>query len=200
MTSHPTSHPDQSTRLPVHVTSCGPLDPLAIRVHEMAVTGQCREALGAADDYERLARAAGDPHTVAYLVQARMYALFTLGQHAEALVAAQDLLALHRAEGASVSEAKTQADLADCLIAVGRLDEGLHALARATWLLDSADPNHERYASAVHSVSEAAHSAQLYEVADALWLATAPIWARTRNGATSRRCRRRPSSWSGDCG
>ena len=52
------------------------------------------------------------------------------------------------------------------LIKLGRLDEGLHRLARATALLEHSSRSNERYMSAMSSVSEAARAAELYELAD----------------------------------
>jgi hypothetical protein len=45
--------------LPVPITAFGPLHLLALRVHQMANTGRCHEAIVAADAYLAIARATG---------------------------------------------------------------------------------------------------------------------------------------------
>jgi diguanylate cyclase (GGDEF)-like protein len=143
------------------------LEIFARRVFELNTRGHPTEALQAADAFECVARVAGDDRTVWFLAQARMYAYQALGRYQESVAVGEWLLGVHRATGAAVSEAKTLADLAESLIRLGRLDEGLQHLAHGTAILETAPPTDVRYVSALSSVGEAARAAELYELADA---------------------------------
>jgi diguanylate cyclase (GGDEF)-like protein len=152
-------------RLPVPATPFGPFQVFGFRVHELVLKGHSWDALAAADAFECVARLAGDDSTVWFVAQGRMYALQALGRYAEALVIGEWLVHRHRTAGATVSEAKTLADNAETLGRLGRFDESLHSLARATALLERAPTTDVRYTSALSSVGEAARAAELYELA-----------------------------------
>jgi diguanylate cyclase (GGDEF)-like protein len=154
-------------RLPVLVTPFGPLDAFSVRVHELIIKGHCLAALTATDAFEAIVRLAGDERTLRMLTQARMYAYQALGRYPQALALGRQLVELHGQAGDPVSEAKARADVAETLIRLGRLDEGLHLLAWAAALLSPAGHEyHVRYVSALCSVAEAARAAELYELAD----------------------------------
>jgi diguanylate cyclase len=154
-------------RLPVLPSALGGFKILVMRMHELTVKGRNPEALRAADIMELMARLAGDAPGLRFATQTRMYAYIGLGRLQEALTAGESLMRLHRAAGAVVDEAKTLGDVAEILIRMGRLDEGLHFVARATALLDQSPRNHSRYLSAISSLGDAARAAELYELADA---------------------------------
>jgi diguanylate cyclase (GGDEF)-like protein len=137
-----------------------------MRMHDLTVKGRNPEALRSAEIMELVARYAGDAPGLRYATQTRMYAYLGLGRLQEALAAGEALMRLHRAAGAVVDEAKTLSDVAEILIRMGRLDEGLHLVARATTLLDQSPRNHGRYLSAISSLGDAARAAELYELAD----------------------------------
>jgi diguanylate cyclase (GGDEF)-like protein len=152
--------------LPALVWPFGPFNHLAKRVHELTVRGNDLEALRVADESEAIAAALGDARTVGLVWQGRMYAYIALGRFQEALEAGERLLELNERLGPASSVAKTLADLAEVLIKMGRLDEGLHRLARATVLLEVVSPANLRYFSALSSVCDGARAAELYEFAD----------------------------------
>ncbi|GII21522.1 tetratricopeptide repeat-containing diguanylate cyclase [Planosporangium mesophilum] len=153
-------------RLPVFPDPLGGFKVLVMRMHELTIKGRNPEALRAADVFELIARLAGDARGLKFAVQTRMYALIGLGRLQEALAAGESLLRQHRAAGNTVDEAKTLADVAEILIRLGRLDEGLQSVARAIILLDQAPRAHARYLSALSSLGDAARAAELYELAD----------------------------------
>jgi diguanylate cyclase (GGDEF)-like protein len=152
-------------RLPVPVTAFGPMHLLAVRVHRMANTGHCRDALIAADAYLALARAAGDTKTIPFLLQGKMYADLTMGRIPDAALLAEQILRLHRKAGNLLGEAKTLCDLAQIEVLRSRYVDGIRNLARAGVLLDSDTLNSDRRRSALCSFAEAATAAEMYEVA-----------------------------------
>jgi len=151
--------------LPVPASPYGPLNGLALRVHELSQTGRCEEALAAAEDYERAARVIGDEKTVDFLIQGRAYAHYSLGRYAESLAAGERLLERHRASDNVLGEAKVLADLAELCVLLGRFVEGMRYLARAGLLLEYTTRHNERYFSALAGYAVAAKAAGLYEVA-----------------------------------
>jgi len=152
--------------LPAPLPAYGPHDRFGRRVHELTFVGQAQEALRLLERYEPVVRLLGDRITLGFLIQGRMYALRASGRREEALAAAGELIELHRAAGARSAQAKAYADLASLLLDVGRLDEGLQALARSEALLEGRPSGDRRAASARSSLAEAARTAGLYEVAD----------------------------------
>jgi diguanylate cyclase (GGDEF)-like protein len=152
-------------RLPVPVTAFGPLGDFSLRVHELAHTGHCREAIAAADAYFAFATVVGDEKTASFLLQGKMYAYLMAGSPAEALVVGEQLLRRHQLMGFTLGEAKTLSDLAELHVYLGRYVEGMRYLARASLLLDRVPPRGDRYRSAVQSFAEAATGAELYETA-----------------------------------
>jgi diguanylate cyclase (GGDEF)-like protein len=144
----------------------GPFVHMGLQVHELTVKGRNTEALRLVDEFERIVGLLGDERTVVMLVQVRMYAFIGLGRFQEALIVGESLLRRHRATAARCSEAKILADIAEVLVRMGRLDEGLHRLARASAIMDLTPRTNPRYASALASVAEAARAAELFELAD----------------------------------
>jgi diguanylate cyclase len=151
--------------LPVPSTAFGPLHLLAVRVHRMANTGQCHEALAAADAYLAIARATGDTKTVPFLLQGKMYANLKMGRLLEAAELGERLLRMHRAAGSALGEAKTLCDLAQFDVLRARYVDGMRNLARAAVLLDLPHGNLDRRISALCSFAEAATAAEMYETA-----------------------------------
>jgi diguanylate cyclase len=131
---------DSVANLPARAVP-GPLYPLSFRVHMMVANGRNQEALQAADDYEPLIRGAGDEITLSFLDQARMYAFQGIGRYHEALAAGRQALLRRQKLGWAVGEAKTLADVAELHFFIGDLSQGLHALARATAVLDQRGPS-----------------------------------------------------------
>jgi len=162
--------PRVGDRLPVPVSPFGPMGAFGFRVHDLNLKGDAWEALRAADGFECVATLAGDERAVTLLIQGRMYALQAIDRWQEALLVGERLLERHRASGDQVSEAKTLADVADTLVRLSRLDEGLHHLAQSGRLLEQSDRRHARYGSALASLSEAARGMELYELADEAFL------------------------------
>jgi diguanylate cyclase (GGDEF)-like protein len=155
-----------SDRLPVPVTAFGPMHLLAVRVHRMANTGHCHEALTAADAYLALARAAGDTKTIPFLLQGKMYADLAMGRIPDAALLAEQILRLHRNSGNLLGEAKVLCDLAQIEVLRSRYVDGIRNLARAGVLLDGGtSPNGDRHRSALCSFADAATAAEMYEVA-----------------------------------
>jgi diguanylate cyclase (GGDEF)-like protein len=152
-------------RLPVPVTAFGPMHLLAVRVHRMANTGRCHEALTAADAYLALARAAGDTKTIPFLLQGKMYADLAMGRIPDAALLAEQILRLHRNTGNLLGEAKALCDLAQIEVLSSRYVECIRNLARAGALLDSDTMNGDRRRSALCSFAEAATAAEMYEIA-----------------------------------
>ncbi|GAB1689067.1 GGDEF domain-containing protein [Krasilnikovia sp. M28-CT-15] len=152
-------------RLPVPVTAFGPLHLLAVRVHVMANTGRCREAIDAADAYAVLAAATGDSRTLPFLLQGKMYANLEMGRLAEATALGERLLRHHQRAGSALGEAKALCDLARVKVLSGQDIDGLHHLARAGVLLDRSTFDGDRRRSALCSFAEAATTAEMYETA-----------------------------------
>jgi tetratricopeptide (TPR) repeat protein len=111
-----------------------------MRVHELTVQGRNSEAVQLADRLQGLVEILGDERSVAMINQGRMYAQISLGRLQEALVSGERLLQRHRDRGYRASEARALADIAEVLIKLGRLDEGLHRLANAIRVLDHVSP------------------------------------------------------------
>ncbi|GAA2377399.1 GGDEF domain-containing protein [Dactylosporangium salmoneum] len=156
-----------TTRLPAPLWPFGPFHQLSLQVHDLTVQGRNSDALALADRLEAIVGLLGDERSVGMIWQGRMYALIGLARLQEALVTGELLLERHRSSGARAGEARVLADTAEILIKLGRLDEGLHRLARATRILDRLPLGNVRYSSALSSISEAARAAELYELADA---------------------------------
>jgi diguanylate cyclase len=156
-------------RLPVLVTAFGPLRAFSLRVHELAHTGHCREAIAAADAYYAYAMVVGDEKTASFLLQGKMYAYLMIGRLAEALTVGEELLHRHQSTGNILGEAKTRSDLAELHVFSGRVVEGMRHLARAELLIDRVPPRGDRYRSAVQSFAEAATGAEMYETAAAAY-------------------------------
>jgi diguanylate cyclase (GGDEF)-like protein len=156
-------------RLPVPTSSFGPLILFAQRVHRMANTGRCHEAIQAADAYLAIAELVGDLKTKPFLVQGKMYANLAMGRYTEAAALGEHLLHLHRTAGNLLGEAKTLCDLAQFHVLRGRYVDGMRSLARASVLLDSSSADCDRRRSALCSFAEAATAAEMYEVAAATY-------------------------------
>jgi diguanylate cyclase len=156
------------SRLPVPVSPFGPFQPYVQLAHDLNLRGQTMEALRAIDAFDTIARLTGDEASSRHFLQARMYCMQSLGRYEDALRFGRRLCQLHALSGEPVSEAKTLADLAETLVRLSRLDEGLHHLARSLALLEKAHPSHPRYLSAYSSVAEAARAAELYELAESV--------------------------------
>ncbi|MFC4065133.1 GGDEF domain-containing protein [Actinoplanes subglobosus] len=154
-------------RLPVLVSPYGAYAGLALHVHDLTIRGHHAETLLAADEAEAITGALGDLRTHRISRLGRMYALNALGRHDEALQIAEDLVADQSVLGGpKATDAKILADTARVLIHLGRIDDGLHHVARAMALLDVAPRKGPRYFSAMASLAEAARSADLFELAD----------------------------------
>ena len=105
----------------------------------------------------------GDERTARMIRLGRMYALVNLGRLDEALTLGEELT--RSSWGPRATDAKIIADVADTMIQIGRIDDGLHHLAQALLLLETA-PRDRRYISAMSSLCKAASSAELFELAD----------------------------------
>jgi diguanylate cyclase len=149
--------------LPVTLSPYGPLAGLALHVHDLTIRGHHTETLITADEAEAVAALFGDFRTARVARQGRMYALTSLGRLDEALTIGEELSAV--SAGPRSSDAKLLADTAGVLIRLGRIDDGLHFLARAMTLMQDA-PRNLRYVSALSSVCDAARAAELFELAD----------------------------------
>ena len=149
--------------LPEPVSPYGPFAGLALHVHDLTVRGHHPETLVVADEAEAVAAAFGDFRTVRVSRLGRMYALSALGRLDEALAIGEELSAT--LAGPRATDAKILADTAEVLIRLGRIDDGLHDLAKAIALLENA-PRGMRYVSALSSICEAAKAAELFELAD----------------------------------
>ncbi|MEU4238787.1 GGDEF domain-containing protein [Actinoplanes sp. NPDC026619] len=160
---------DGGSRLPVPVTAFGPLHLLAIRVHRLANTGRCHEAIDAADAYLEIARRCGDDRTAHFLLQGKMYANLHMGRHREGAEFADRLLHAHRVAGSPLGEAKTLCDLAHFDVLRARYVDAMRNLARAAVLLDLPHPGRDRRISALCSFAEAATAAEMYETASATY-------------------------------
>ncbi|AEV84323.1 Cellulose synthesis regulatory protein [Actinoplanes sp. SE50] len=163
--------------LPVPITHIGPLRHLAVHPHRLYSLGRFDEALTVVEKNRWIAEALGDSDTARSVLQTRLYVLTELGRLAEA-----ETLGWHLLDHAAsrVAQAKASADLADVLVRMGRLEEGLHLLAAALNILEGC-PRDWRYFAAMSSVVEAARWADLYELSDAAavadprWLSADPI-------------------------
>jgi diguanylate cyclase (GGDEF)-like protein len=156
-------------RLPVPVTAFGPLGLLAYRVHRLANTGGCHEAVEAADAYLEIARAVGDTKTIPFLLQGKMYACVSMGRIPEAAQLGEQILRQHRAARNVLGEAKVLCDLAQIDVLRARYVDAMGSLARAGVLLDGTPGDGDRRRSAICSFAEAATAAELYETAAAAY-------------------------------
>ncbi|AGZ46013.1 tetratricopeptide repeat-containing diguanylate cyclase [Actinoplanes friuliensis] len=154
----------ESNRLPVPVSPYGPYAALALHVHDLTIRGHHTETLNAADEAEAVTLLLGDHRTRRVSRLGRMYALSALGRLDEALTIAEELVS--RPAGPRATDAKIMADTAEVLMHLGRIDDGLHYVARAMNLLDVAPNKGIRYFSAMASLCNAARSADLFELAD----------------------------------
>ncbi|RAK26036.1 diguanylate cyclase (GGDEF)-like protein [Actinoplanes lutulentus] len=153
--------------LPVLVSPYGPYAGLALHVHDLTIRGHHTETLVAADEAEAITLMLGDHRTHRVCRLGRMYALSALGRLDEALRIAEDLIAdQDMLGGPKATDAKIMADTAEILIHLGRIDDGLHYVARAMALLDVAPRKGLRYFSAMSSLGKAARGAELFELAD----------------------------------
>ncbi|WP_229075071.1 diguanylate cyclase [Actinoplanes sp. DH11] len=154
-------------RLPVLVSPYGPFADLALHVHDLTIRGHHTETLLAADRAEAIALMLGDHRTHRISRLGRMYALNALGRLDESLRIAEDLIAEQPVLGGpKATDAKIMADVAGVLIHLGRIDDGLHHVARAMALLEVAPRKGPRYFSAMASLADAARGAELFELAD----------------------------------
>jgi diguanylate cyclase len=156
---------EDDPRLPVPVNPYGVYAGLGWDVHYYLRDGRYHEALALADENEAIAGLLGDESIKLMIRQGRAYALLALGRLNEALVVVEALAESRRPLGPRSSYAKCIADLAELLIKVGRIDDGLHWLARANAILGVTPHNGIRYYSALTSVGDAAYAADLYELA-----------------------------------
>jgi diguanylate cyclase len=156
---------EEDPRLPVPVNPYGVYAGLGWDVHYYLRDGRYYDALALADANEAIAGLLGDEGIKLMIRQGRAYALLALGRLNEALVVVEELAESRRPLGPRSSYAKCIADLAELLIKLGRIDEGLHWLARANAVLSLAPHNGIRYFSALTSVGDAAQAADLYELA-----------------------------------
>ncbi|GAA2548300.1 hypothetical protein GCM10010435_17200 [Winogradskya consettensis] len=148
--------------LPALILPFGPHVQLALHVHDLTIQGRQAETLRAADAAEGVATALGDLRTVQSIKLGRMYALIALGRLQEALTVGESIAMA----GPRSTDAKILADTAEVLIRMGRVDEGLHHLARAMVVLETAPRGSVRYVSAMSSLCDAARVAELFELAD----------------------------------
>ena len=155
-----------TSRLPVPVDPYGVFTGLSRAVHDRTMHGHHQDALDLAERAEGIAGLLGDRHAALMARQGGMYALLALGRLSEALVIAEQLADERQRLGPRASHAKALADLAELLIRLGRIDEGLHQLARAGAGLEAAPSGTLRSFSALCSIGDAAQAADLYELAD----------------------------------
>jgi diguanylate cyclase (GGDEF)-like protein len=155
--------------VPVPVTPFGPLQLLAIRVHELVGMGKCHDALRAADAYLAIARAVDDRKTATFLVQGKMYAYLAMDRVPEAYALGRQLLALHQGAGNGLGEAKVLSDLATIDILRSRYFDGIRNLARAGVMLDAHTTGGDRHRSALCSFAGAAQAAEMYEIASDIY-------------------------------
>jgi diguanylate cyclase len=133
---------------------------------ELIGRGRYDDALALAEWADAVLGLLGDRQSRLIVGQGRMYALFPLGRVGEALEVGQALALERLLVGPRAAQAKTMADVAELFIAVGRIDDGLHWLARASGALERTPHSDLRYFSALCSVGDAARAADLYELAD----------------------------------
>lgn len=154
------------TRVPAVFAPYGAHVTLVRAVHDLNTRGRYAEALALAEHAQAVLWMLGDPQSALAVEQGRMYALMSLGDLGEALQASQALARRRQSASPRADQAKAVADAAELLIILGRLDEGLQLLARATYLLERTPHSGMRYFSALSSVADAARAAELYELAD----------------------------------
>ncbi|GAB1643661.1 diguanylate cyclase [Krasilnikovia sp. MM14-A1259] len=153
---------ESSSALPVPVSHAGPLVAMGNFTHMLYAQGRYDEALDRAEQDEWVAAALGDRDTARVILQTRVYVLTELGRYAEAETLGRELL---RRAVSRAARAKASADLADVLVRMGRLEEGLHLIAWAMAALEAC-PRDWRYFSSMSSVAEPARWAELYELAE----------------------------------
>jgi diguanylate cyclase (GGDEF)-like protein len=151
----------------VAISPYGPLAGLGLEVHDLTSHGRHPECLLAADRGEFVAALFGDFRTLRVIRLGRVYALSALGRLDEALAVGEALASEQDgASGPLATNAKIMADVADSLLRMGRIDDGLNYAARAWAVLDVAPRGTVRYVSAVSSLCDAARAAELFELAD----------------------------------
>jgi diguanylate cyclase len=148
----------------VPVSPYGALPGLAMDTYELTSRGRHPEALLEADRAEFVADLLGDHRTARVVRLGRVYALAALGRLDEALAIGESLAA--EATGPLATKAKILADVADTLLRLGRIDDGLNYVARAWTLLEVAPRGTVRYVSAMSSLCDAARAAELFELAE----------------------------------
>ncbi|GAA2479859.1 tetratricopeptide repeat-containing diguanylate cyclase [Winogradskya humida] len=157
--------------LPAVVSPYGAYAGLGLHVHDLTIRGHHGETLIAADAAEGALRILGDGRTYRVSRLGRMYALSALGRPDEALRIGEELVAdTGPFTGPRTTDAKILADTARMLIQVGRMDEGLHYVARAMAMLDVVPRKSLRYFSAMASLADAAREAELFELAEVAML------------------------------
>src|SRR4051812_37871904 len=140
-------------RLPVLVSPYGPFAALALHVHDLTIRGHHAETLLAADEAEAITLMLGDHRTHRVSRLGRSYALSALGRLDEALGIVEDLVSDQSVlRGPMATDAKIMADAAEVLIQLGRIDDGLHYVARAMAVLEVAPRKGLRYFSAMSSL------------------------------------------------
>ncbi|MFI5937539.1 diguanylate cyclase [Actinoplanes sp. NPDC051494] len=156
-----------SDRLPAVVSPYGAFPGLGLHIHDLTIRGLHSDAVIAADEAEAVLRLLGDGRTYRVSRLGRMYALSALGRPDEALLIGQELVDDDGPwTGPRTTDAKILADTARMLIQVGRMDEGLHHVARAMAMLDVVPRKSLRYFSAMASLGDAARAAELFELAE----------------------------------
>ncbi|MGA5299984.1 diguanylate cyclase [Nucisporomicrobium flavum] len=156
-----------SDHLPAVVSPYGPYAGMGLHVHDLTIRGHHGETLVAADEAEGVLRILGDERTRRVARLGRMYALSSLGRLDEALLIGEELVAEPgHLTGPRTTDAKILADTGRMLIQVGRVDDGLHHLARALTILDVVPRKSLRYFSAMASLADSARAADLFELAE----------------------------------
>lgn len=151
----------------VAVSPYGPLGDLSMDVHDLTSHGRHLEALLEADRTEFVVSLLGDLRTARVVRFGRVYALAALGRLDEALAVGEALAAEYGDSPTPLAtKAKILADVADTLLRLGRIDDGLNYVARAWALLEVAPRGTVRYVSAMSSLCDAARAAELFELAD----------------------------------
>jgi diguanylate cyclase len=151
----------------VAVSPYGPLADLAFETYDLTAHGRHLEALAEADRAEFVVHLFGDHRTARVIRLGRVYALAALGRLDEALAVGEALVAeTGEATAPLATKAKILADVADSLLRLGRIDDGLNYVARAWGLLEVAPRGTVRYVSAMSSLCDAARAAELFELAD----------------------------------